>query len=65
MHVEEWAGEDVTLRDVERALCSLREHSADGMLNDDVAVLLLEHTTSDKEFLPRAGEHDWRESLQR
>lgn len=50
---------------LDRLLDRVRAHSADGMLNDDVAVVLLEHATSDQEFLPRAGEHDWRESLQR
>ncbi len=43
MHVEEWAGEDVTLRDVERALCNLREHSADETLGPDMRTSVMTH----------------------
>ena len=42
----------------------VRAH-ARGELNDDVAVLLLEHTPTGPDFQPLTGEHDWRTSLPR
>ena len=44
---------------------AVRGHAARGELSDDVAVLLLEHTTTGQEFRPLRGEHDWRTSLPR
>jgi phosphoserine phosphatase RsbU/P len=46
-------------------LGEVRAHAAQGELTDDVAVLLLEHTTTGQEFRPLTGEHDWRTSLSR
>jgi serine phosphatase RsbU (regulator of sigma subunit) len=48
---------------IDRLLAAVRDHTARGELSDDVAVLLLEHTTSGQEYRPLAGEHDWRTSL--
>jgi hypothetical protein len=50
---------------LDRLLEAVRAHAARGELNDDVAVLLLEHTTTGQEFRPLRGEHDWRASLPR
>ena len=50
---------------LDRLLDAVRAHATRGELSDDVAVLLLEHTAGDQEFLPLAGEHDWRTSLPR
>jgi serine phosphatase RsbU (regulator of sigma subunit) len=50
---------------LDRLLDTVRGHVAGGELNDDVAVLLLEHTTTGHKFRPLAGEHDWRTSLPR
>lgn len=50
---------------LDKVLAAVRAHSAHGAFTDDVAVLLLEHTATGPEYLPRAGEHDWRESLHR
>ncbi|WP_181311996.1 PP2C family protein-serine/threonine phosphatase [Nocardioides campestrisoli] len=50
---------------LDRLLGGVRAHAVGGELNDDVAVLLLEHTAAGDEYLPQAGEHDWRTSLQR
>lgn len=49
---------------LDQLLKHVRAHTVGGKLGDDVAVLLLEHTTTGREFLPSAGEHDWRASLQ-
>ena len=57
---------DVTLEEaLDRVLAAVRAHSAHGAFTDDVAVMLLEHTATGPEYLPLAGEHDWRESLHR
>ncbi len=50
---------------LDRFLDAVRGHTARGEFGDDVAVLLLEHTGSGPEYLPLAGEHDWRTSLPR
>jgi phosphoserine phosphatase RsbU/P len=50
---------------IDRVLARVAEHAVDGELNDDVAVLLLEHLATGAEYLPQAGQHDWRTSLQR
>jgi sigma-B regulation protein RsbU (phosphoserine phosphatase) len=50
---------------LDRLLTAVREHAARGELSDDVAVLLLEHTTTGADYRPSAGEHDWRTSLPR
>lgn len=44
-------------------LDALRSHAAGGELNDDVAVLLLEHTVTGSDYRPSTTEHDWRTSL--
>jgi phosphoserine phosphatase RsbU/P len=41
----------------------VRGHAVQGELSDDVAVMLLEHTTAGAEYQPLVGEHDWRTSL--
>lgn len=46
-------------------LARVRDHSARGELGDDVAVMLLEHTTAIKEVRPRTREHDWLPILRR
>ncbi|HEX6151731.1 PP2C family protein-serine/threonine phosphatase [Nocardioides sp.] len=57
---------DGSLEDaLDRLLDAVRAHTVRGDLSDDVAVLLLEHTTTGQEFQPVAGEHDWRTSLPR
>jgi sigma-B regulation protein RsbU (phosphoserine phosphatase) len=48
---------------IDRLLDAVRGHTARGEFSDDVAVLLLEHTTTGPEYRPSAGEHDWRTSL--
>ena len=48
---------------IDRLLSAVRGHTARGEFSDDVAVLLLEHTTTGPEYRPSAGEHDWRTSL--
>src|SRR5690606_16010929 len=53
---------DTTL---DRVLARVRDHSARGELGDDVAVMLLEHTTGIKEVRPRTREHDWLPLLRR
>ncbi|WP_133241197.1 PP2C family protein-serine/threonine phosphatase [Nocardioides gansuensis] len=50
---------------LDRLLNAVRAHAARGQLSDDVAVMLLEHTTTGEEYRPLAGEHDWRTSLPR
>jgi sigma-B regulation protein RsbU (phosphoserine phosphatase) len=50
---------------LDRLLEAVRAHAARGELSDDVAVLLLEHSMTGKEFRPLSGEHDWRTSLPR
>jgi phosphoserine phosphatase RsbU/P len=50
---------------LDRLLEAVRAHAARGELSDDVAVLLLEHTTTGPEFRPVTGEHDWHTSLPR
>ncbi|WP_110240007.1 PP2C family protein-serine/threonine phosphatase [Nocardioides gilvus] len=40
-------------------LARVRDHSVRGELGDDVAVMLLEHTTAIKEVRPRTREQDW------
>jgi glucose-6-phosphate dehydrogenase assembly protein OpcA len=42
-HVEEWAGEDVALRDVERALCSLRNVAAKETEGPDLRTSVMTH----------------------
>jgi Glucose-6-phosphate dehydrogenase subunit len=42
-HVEEWAGDDVALRDVERALCRLREESAHETEGPDIRTSVMTH----------------------
>jgi phosphoserine phosphatase RsbU/P len=44
---------------------AVRRHTTRGEFSDDVALLLLEHTTTGPDYLPSAGEHDWRASLPR
>ena len=48
---------------LDRLLDAVRGHAAQGELSDDVAVMLLEHTTAGAEYQPLVGEHDWRTSL--
>lgn len=43
VHVEEWADEHVTLRDVERALCRLREESAHETEGPDLRTSVMTH----------------------
>ena len=50
---------------LDRVLAAVRAHSAQHQFTDDVAVMLLEHTATGPEYLPLAGEHDWRGSLHR
>jgi phosphoserine phosphatase RsbU/P len=50
---------------LDRLLIAVRTHAVRGKLGDDVAVMLLEHTTPGQEYRPLAGEHDWRTSLAR
>jgi hypothetical protein len=50
---------------LDRLLEIVRAHAARGELSDDLAVLLLEHTTKGQEYQPLTGEHDWRTSLPR
>jgi serine phosphatase RsbU (regulator of sigma subunit) len=50
---------------LDRLLISVREHAVRRELGDDVAVMLLEHTTTGREYRPLVGEHDWRTSLPR
>ncbi len=50
---------------LDRLLAAVRAHAATGDLADDAAVLLLEHSPAGEEYLPVAGEHDWRSSLHR
>lgn len=50
---------------LDRLLEAVRAHAVRGELGDDVAVMLLEHTATGEEYLPQAGEHDWRTSLPR
>lgn len=48
---------------LDRLLDGARAHAARGELSDDVAVMLLEHTTTGQDYRPLEGEHDWRTSL--
>jgi phosphoserine phosphatase RsbU/P len=48
---------------LDRLLDAVRGHAVRGELSDDVAVMLLEHTTAGAEYQPLVGEHDWRTSL--
>ncbi len=48
---------------LDRLMDAVRSHTAQGELNDDVAVLLLEHTATGSDHRPSAAEHDWRTSL--
>lgn len=50
---------------LDRLLEAVRAHAARGELSDDVAVLLLERSTTEQEFRPLQAEHDWRTSLPR
>ena len=50
---------------LDRLLDAVVEHVVAGELGDDLAVMLLEHTTGTREYLPVEGEHDWRTSLAR
>ena len=50
---------------LDRLLFAVREHAVRHKLGDDVAVMLLEHTTAGQEYRPLMGEHDWRTSLPR
>jgi serine phosphatase RsbU (regulator of sigma subunit) len=50
---------------LDRLLRAVREHAVRHELGDDVAVMLLEHTTTGQEYRPLVGEHDWRTSLPR
>ena len=50
---------------LDRLLQTVCAHAVRGELSDDLAVLLLEHTTTGLEFRPLTGEHDWRTSLPR
>jgi glucose-6-phosphate dehydrogenase assembly protein OpcA len=43
VHAEEWVGEDVALSDVERALCQLREASAEGTEGPDLRTSVMTH----------------------
>jgi hypothetical protein len=43
VHVEEWVGKDVALGDVERALCRLREESADETVGPDLRTSVMTH----------------------
>lgn len=42
-HVDEWTGEDVSLREVERALCELRESSASETEGPDLRTSVMTH----------------------
>jgi glucose-6-phosphate dehydrogenase assembly protein OpcA len=42
-HVEEWAGEDVALGEIERALCRLREESAHETIGPDLRTSVMTH----------------------
>jgi phosphoserine phosphatase RsbU/P len=46
-------------------LDAVRNHVVGGELTDDLAVMLLEHTTSQQDYRPQDTEHDWRTSLAR
>jgi sigma-B regulation protein RsbU (phosphoserine phosphatase) len=48
---------------LDRLLVTVRTHAVRSELADDVAVMLLEHTTTGEEYRPLAAEHDWRASL--
>ncbi|WP_162599711.1 PP2C family protein-serine/threonine phosphatase [Nocardioides solisilvae] len=50
---------------VDRVLEAVSAHAVDGFLGDDVALMLLEHTATGQEYLPRQGQHDWATSLPR
>ena len=50
---------------LDRLLAGVRAHASRGELSDDVAVMLLEHTTTGPAFRPMTAEHDWRTSLPR
>ena len=50
---------------LDRLLMAVRQHTVRRELGDDVAVMLLEHTTTGLEYRPLVGEHDWRTSLPR
>jgi phosphoserine phosphatase RsbU/P len=50
---------------LDRLLIAVRKHAVGHKLGDDVAVMLLEHTTTGHEYRPLAGQHDWRTSLPR
>jgi phosphoserine phosphatase RsbU/P len=50
---------------LDRVLDAVVAHVVDGELGDDLAMVLLEHTTGTKEYRPVEGEHDWRTSLAR
>ncbi|HET7857159.1 MAG TPA: glucose-6-phosphate dehydrogenase assembly protein OpcA [Gaiellaceae bacterium] len=53
-HVEEWAGEDVAVADVERALCRLREEAAHETEGPDMRTSVMTHLA----WVP----HEWREA---
>jgi hypothetical protein len=42
-HLEEWTGEDIELADVERALCRLRDESAQGTEGPDLRTSVMTH----------------------
>jgi phosphoserine phosphatase RsbU/P len=44
-------------------LDAVRAHLGGGSLGDDLAVLLLEHATTEREYRPLEREHDWSSSL--
>lgn len=48
---------------LDRLLGAIRAHVVDGDLTDDLAVLLLEHSASEHDYLPQDTQHDWRTSL--
>ena len=48
---------------LDHLLDAVRGHTARGELSDDVAVLLLEHSSAGQDYRPSTGEHDWRTSL--
>jgi serine phosphatase RsbU (regulator of sigma subunit) len=50
---------------LDRVLDVMHAHVATRGLADDVALVLLEHTTTAREYRPVEGEHDWRTSLAR
>lgn len=50
---------------LDRLLRAVRSHAVRGELGDDVAVMLLEHSATGREYQPEAGEHDWRNALVR